>query len=156
MPPPSAATPESAPSPQPPLDLSGLERWIVDQGLRGISLEELVDGFCRRIFDAGFPARRFNMIIGTLHPRHGAHSYIWRPTGLETEAFARQRTDEDSAAYMRSPVYYLRSSGEPRMRRRLDTGGQLQFQLLEELRDAGMTEYAAQIVRFGQVDTATL
>jgi len=154
--PPPAAPPESAPSSPAPLDLSGLERWIVEQGLRGISLEELVDGFCRRVADAGFPARRFNMIIGTLHPRHGARSYIWRPSGLETEAFARRRSDEDSAAYMRSPIYYLRRSGEPRIRRRLDTGEPLQFVLLEELRDAGMTEYAARIVRFGQVDMASL
>ena len=139
-----------------PLDLSGIQHWIVDQGLRGVSLEELVGGFCDRVLAAGFPARRFNMIIGTLHPRHGARSYIWRPTGLETEAFARRRTDEDSAAYLRSPIYYLRKSGEPRLRRRLDTGEPLQFILLEELRDAGMTEYAARIVRFGEVDVASL
>jgi len=138
------------------LDLSALQRWIVEQGLRGVSLEELVDGFCRRVADAGFPARRFSMIIGTLHPRHGARSYTWRPTGLETDAFPRRRTGEDSAAYLRSPIYYLRKSGESRMRRRLDSGEPLQFVLLEELRDAGMTEYAARIVRFGEVDMAGL
>ena len=93
------------------------------------------------------------MIIGTLHPRHGARSYVWRPSGLETEAFARRRTDEESEAYMRSPIYYLRSRDEARLRRRLDTGEPLQFQLLDELRDLGMTEYAARIVRFGGVDT---
>ena len=148
-----AAVPAAATA---PLDLSGLQRWIIDQGLRGVSLEELVDGFCRRVVEAGVPARRFNMIIGTLHPRHGARSYIWRPTGLETEAFPRRRTDEDSAAYLRSPIYYLRKSGEAGMRRRLDTGAPLQFILLEELRDAGMTEYAARMVRFGEVDMAAL
>jgi adenylate cyclase len=42
------------------------------------------------------------------------------------------------------------------MRRRLDTGEALQFLLLEELREAGMTEYAARIVRFGEVDMASL
>ncbi len=86
-----------------PLDLSAIEAWAIDEGLRGVSLEELVDGFCRRVVEAGFPARRFNMIIGTLHPRHGARSYIWRPTGLETEAFARRRTDEESEAYHAKP-----------------------------------------------------
>jgi adenylate cyclase len=142
--------------PAPPLELSGIQRWIIDQGLRGVSLEELVDGFCRRVVDAGFPARRFNMIIGTLHPRHGARSYLWRPTGLETEAFARRRSEEDSAGYMASPVYYLRRSGEPRLRRRVDTGEPLQFPVLEDLRNEGMTEYAARIVRFGEIDMAAL
>jgi adenylate cyclase len=139
-----------------PLDLSGISKWAIDEGLRGVSLEALVDGFCRRLVDAGFPARRFSMIIGTLHPRHGARSYVWRPSGLETESFARRRSDEESEAYMRSPIYYLRSRGEARMRRRLDTGEPLQFLLLEELRDARMTEYAARIVRFGGVDMESL
>jgi adenylate cyclase len=155
--PPAIVTPNPAPPrAATPLDLAGIDTWLIAQGLRGVSLEDLVDGFCRRLVDAGFPARRFNMIIGTLHPRHGARSYIWRPIGLETEAFPRRRSDEESEAYLRSPIYYLRRSGEARLRRRLDTGEVLQFRLLEELRDEGMTEYAARIVRFGGVDTASL
>jgi adenylate cyclase len=140
----------------PPLDLAEIGPWVIEQGLRGASLEDLVDGFCRRLVDAGFPARRFNMIIGTLHPRHGARSYTWRPGGLETEAFPRRRSDEESEAYLRSPIYYLRRTGESRLRRRLDTGEPLEFRLLEELRDAGMTDFAARIVRYGGIDTASL
>ena len=105
-----------------PLDLTGLAEWLVERGLRGVPLDEQVDGFCRRVVDAGFAARRFNMSIGTLHPRHGARSYVWRPGGLETEDFPRRRSDEDSVAYLRSPIYYLRSSGATKLRRRLDTG----------------------------------
>jgi adenylate cyclase len=132
----------------PPLDLTGFADWLVEQGLRGAPLDEQVDGFCRRVVDAGFPARRFNMSIGTLHPRHGARSYLWRPSGLETVEFPRRRSDDESIAYMRSPIYYLRSSGEARLRRRLDTGEPFEFPLLDELRDAGMTDYAARLVRF--------
>ena len=131
-----------------PLDLTGLAEWLVERGLQGVPLDEQVDGFCRRVVDAGFPARRFNMSIGTLHPRHGARSYVWRPGGLETEDFPRRRSDEYSAAYLSSPIYYLRSSGETRLRRRLDTGAPLDFPLLEELRSEGMTEYVARLVHF--------
>ena len=92
-----------------------------------MSVGDLVDGFCRRVVEAGFPARRFSLIIGTLHPRHGARSYVWSPEGLEKEAFPRRRTGEESDAYLRSPVYFLRRSGEPALRRRLDTGEPLQF-----------------------------
>jgi len=38
-----------------PLDLDGFSEWLVDRGLRGLPLEEQVDGFCRRVVDAGFP-----------------------------------------------------------------------------------------------------
>jgi len=140
-----ATKPRVAP---PPLDLTGLPEWLVDRGLQGLSLDEQVEGFCRRVVDAGFPARRFNMAIGTLHPRHGARSYVWRPEGLATEAFPRRRSADETAAYRQSPIYHLRTSGADRLRRRLDTGGALDFPILANLRDAGMTEYAAQLVRY--------
>ncbi len=148
--------PSASPLAAAPLDLAGIDGWLIEQGLCGVSLEDLVSGFCRRLVDAGFPARRFNMLIGTLHPRHGARSYIWRPEGLETDAYPRRRTDEESEAYLRSPIYHLRRTGESILRQRLDAGGSLGFLLLEELRDAGMTDYAARIVRFGNADTASL
>jgi adenylate cyclase len=140
----------------PALDLTGCAEWVVARGLQGLSLDEQVDGFCRRVVDAGFPARRFNMSIGTLHPRIGAQSYIWTPDGLATDAFPRRRSDDESEAYMRSPIFYLRRSGEMRMRRRLDAGTPDEFPVLAELREAGMTDYAARLVRFEGVDAATL
>jgi adenylate cyclase len=131
-----------------PLELTGFAEWLVERGLQGVPLAEQVDGFCRRIVDAGFPARRFNMSIGTLHPRHGARSYVWRREGLETEVFPRQRSGEEREEYLRSPIYRLRSSGEVRLRRRLDADTPLDFPVLAELREAGMTDYAARFVRF--------
>ena len=146
----------SAPSVSQPLDLAGFTEWLVDRGLRGLSLEEQVDGFCRRVMEAGFPARRFNMLMGTLHPRHGARSYTWRPEGLTTGAFPRRRNDDENEAYLRSPIHHLRASGEARLRRRLDTGGALEFPLLAELREAGMTDYVARLVRFDVGDAPAL
>jgi len=134
--------------PASPLGLDGFPEWLVDRGLRGLPLEEQVDGFCRRVVEAGFPARRFNMLMGTLHPRHGARSYIWRPDGLTTGEFPRRRSDAESEAYLRSPIHHLRSLGEVRLRRRLDTETPPEFPLLAELREAGMTDYVARLVPF--------
>ncbi|HET7032956.1 MAG TPA: adenylate/guanylate cyclase domain-containing protein [Casimicrobiaceae bacterium] len=131
-----------------PLELPGFAEWLVERGLRGLPLDEQVDGFCRRIVEAGFAAKRFNMSLGTLHPRHGARSYVWRPTGLETEEFARRRSEEQLQGYYASPIYYLRRTGEVLLRRRLDTGAAFDFPVLADLRDAGMTDYAARIVRY--------
>jgi adenylate cyclase len=131
-----------------PLDTSGIAEWLVERGLRGLPLDDQVDGFCRRVVDAGFPAHRFNMSLGTLHPRHGARSYTWRASGLETEEFARQRRSEERQPYLRSPIYYLLSSGQLRLRRRLDTGTPHEFPVLNELREQGMTDYAARLVGF--------
>ncbi len=138
-----------------PLDLTGCAEWLVERGLRGVPLDEQVDGFCRRVVAAGFPARRFSMIFATLHPRHGAHSYVWRPEGLAAETFPRRRSDAETEAYLRSPVRHLRSSGNVRLRRRLDTGGPDEFPLLADLRAAGMTDYVARLVRFDDTHVET-
>lgn len=137
------------------LDLSDLPLWLVERGIKGLPLDEQVEGFCRRIVEAGFPARRFNMSLGTLHPRHGARSYIWTPHGMETAEFPRRRTVEENEGYLKSPIYYLRSSGQGRLRRRIDKDGALDFPVLADLRDAGMTEYAAQMVHYGDRLLAT-
>ena len=137
------------------LDTTGVAQWLVERGLRGLPLDDQVDGFCRRIVDAGFPARRFNMSIGTLHPRHGSRSYVWRPTGLETEEFPRQRSSAGRERYLRSPIHHLKTSGEISLRRRLDTGAPDDFPVLADLREAGMTDYAAWVVPFDDGQTAT-
>ena len=139
-----------------PLDLTGCAEWIVERGIHGLPLDEQVDAFCRRVVAAGFPARRFNMAIGTLHPRHGARGYVWTAAGLTTNAFPRRRSGDESEAYRRSPIHHLRTSGEVRLRRRLDADGSDEFPLLAELREAGMTDYVARIVRFDGAQSAML
>src|SRR5215470_11382629 len=119
------------------LDLNDLPLWLVERGIKGLPLDEQVDGFCRRIVDAGFPARRFNMSIGTLHPRHGARSYIWTPEGLTTGEYPRQRSREERKGYLASPIYHLRAAGKTQLRRRLDGATNDEFPVLAELRQAG-------------------
>ena len=138
-----------------PLELSGFAATLVERGLRGLSVAEQVDGFCRGLVDAGFPAGRFNMSIGTLHPRHGAHSYVWRTdAGLATELYPRRPAGDESEGYLRSPIHHLRQSGDVVLRRRLDGGGPLEFPILVDLRALGMTDYVARMVSFGDASQA--
>jgi len=132
------------------LDLSGFATTLVERGLQGLPVAEQVDAFCRDVTQAGFRARRFNMSIGTLHPRHGAHSYVWRrDEGLATELHPR-RPEGVSDGYLKSPIYRLRNTDEVTLRRRLDAGGPVDFPILEDLREVGMTDYAARLVSFGE------
>lgn len=34
-------------------------------------------------------------------------SYVWRPSGLETEEFARRRSVWEFEPYLRSPIYHV-------------------------------------------------
>ena len=41
--------------------------WLAEQGLRNLPLEEMVDGFSRRLNDAGVPVARVFVGMNTLH-----------------------------------------------------------------------------------------
>jgi adenylate cyclase len=137
-----------------PLRLDGLIESVVAGGLEGLPIAEQVEAFCRRLDAAGFPARRFNLSIGTLHPQHGARSYIWRPQGMTVEEFARTPSGQESEAYLQSPIHRLRTTRASSLRRRLDASAAAEFPVLAELRSAGMTDYAAWLIRYSP-DAAT-
>ncbi|MDJ0950715.1 MAG: adenylate/guanylate cyclase domain-containing protein [Alphaproteobacteria bacterium] len=143
-------------APAPPLDLDGLDLWIVERGMLGLPLDEQLAGFCQRIYDAGYPMKRAQMGMGTLHPRYGAHTFVWRPGAGAVEHTPRERTTLSRQGYLQSPVYYLRSRGILEMRRRLDTGEPDEFPIFPELRAEGLTEYAARIVPYDPAQAAAV
>jgi hypothetical protein len=59
-------------TPFPPLDLDGLRLWLVERGMLGLPAGEQIAGFCRKVFDSGFPIKRVQMGMYTLHPS-GSH-----------------------------------------------------------------------------------
>ena len=62
---------------------TALMGWLADAGLRNLALEEIVDGFSRRLNDLGVPVARVFVGMNTLHPMMRARSLIWdRAAGL--------------------------------------------------------------------------
>ncbi|MDH3231915.1 MAG: adenylate/guanylate cyclase domain-containing protein [Alphaproteobacteria bacterium] len=136
----------------PPLDVDDMPEWLVGQGLKGLPLDEQFHSFCDRLHGAGFDMARASMGMGTLHPRYGAQTFVWRADQKEVETTMRDRATWQLGDFMQSPVYFMRTTGTPALRRRLDTNQPLEFPILEELREQGMTDYAAQIVPYGRID----
>lgn len=135
----------------PPLDLAGLPLWLTERGLRGLSLSEQMDGFCRRLYEAGLPMKRVQMGMYTLHPRYGSHTFVWRPTSAEVEYTPRERSILGGDIYLRSPVHHMRANGLLKYRRRIGGGagsGQEDFPIFAEFRAEGLTDYAAFIVPY--------
>jgi len=131
-----------------PLDISGLLQQVVRNGLEGLPLDEQLSAFSRALVASGFPMKRVSMGMRTLHPHYGALTYLWRP-GMDRAEFAPQdRTTLGSDSYKRSPINHMLTSGRDTYRCRLDTGEGLPFPVLEAIRDEGMTDYAACLVRY--------
>ena len=132
----------------PPLDLEGLPLWLIERGMQGLPLGEQIDGFCRRIFDSGFPMRRAQMGMYTLHPRYGSHTFVWRPTAEGIEHVPREHALLSRDVYLKSPVHHMRTRGLLALRRRLDLDGPDEFALFSELRAEGLVDYSAHIVPY--------
>ncbi len=116
--------------------------------MRGLPLGEQIAGFCRKVYDAGFPMKRAQMGMYTLHPKYGSHTFVWRPGAEGIQHIPRERAVISRDVYLKSPVHHMRSRGLLALRRRLDRGDTDEFLLFPELRGEGLVDYAAHIVPY--------
>src|SRR5258708_39625402 len=85
------------------MKLTALTDWLADAGLRNLPLDELVDGFSRRLNDLGVPVARTFAGMNTLHPMVRLRSLIWdRASGPNTR-FEFRHVDADAPLLRASP-----------------------------------------------------
>jgi adenylate cyclase len=132
-------------------DVDRLTDWIVRRGLEGAEETDLLREFCEKSDEAGLPIARALAIIDTLHPVHEGTVFRWRNDNIEEEATIQYgRTTEGAAAesWQRSPFYHLLQTGGEELRRRLAFGEVADFPIVQEMKDAGHTDYIVFVHRF--------
>jgi adenylate cyclase len=126
--------------------------WLADAGLRNLPLEELVDGFARRLNEAGVGVRRVFVGMDTLHPMVRARSLIWdRATGISAH-FEFKHAEMDLAVIRESPFSGMLDAG--RFEDLIDLTVPPrpgEPPLFAELRAAGMTSWLARIFPTGEL-----
>ncbi len=165
--------PRSPQMPSPPLSFDGplgqkiieMHVWAVGEGLRGADAALLFDGLCRRLVGAGVPLWRAFAGMRTLHPQWAGYGYMWWRDLNAIQPRQFERGDQYEQFILDSPLGHLIRLAEARaaagsitaaepwlhLRRRLrGPEAELDFPLLQELADAGATDYFAEIVRFGE------
>jgi adenylate cyclase len=126
-----------------------LSEWLMRSSLQGLDLENLVRGFCDRVYAAGLPVSRINLTFSMLHPLYRAMGFTWRPEkGLEVETYAHVPAPE---RFLASPYYFILQNKLEYLRRRLDSTAKSEFPLLDELRRKGATDYLAFVFSFGGI-----
>jgi adenylate cyclase len=129
-----------------------LSAWLADAGLRNLPFEELVDGFARRLNEAGIPVARVFVGMNTLHPQVLARSLIWdRATG-PAQRFEFAYAEIDQPIINESPFAGMLKDGA--FDRRLDlkqapVPGEVP--VFAELRGLGMTDWLGNIFPFGEL-----
>ena len=108
------------------------------------SLQDVVNGLCERLLAAGVPITRAHVSFAVLHPLYQAIGYTWwRGKGLTVEGYRHDASGDGSNRFLKSPYYHLLHHGLDHLRRRLDTGGEAEFPIIDDLRALDMTDYIA-------------
>jgi adenylate cyclase len=135
-----------------PDGFSELRTWLTQAALAGKSEAVLLDGFCRRMFDAGLPIARAAVLIDTLHPVLEGRGFFWHREADQphTELIEYGPTTDGEAAdaWHRSVFFHLLESGGSRFRVRFHAGETTDFTRMAEMHEQGMSDVAAMITRF--------
>jgi adenylate cyclase len=130
-------------------DLTPLHAWLIEAGTNDVAAETLFDGFCGRLVAAGVPIARGFLSIAGLHPLRRAYSLTWND-GRIVEATDFGHATMVTAVWHNSPFRHMLETKTRRLHRRLvGADSVLDFQVLREFREAGMSEWLALIYGFG-------
>ena len=134
------------------LKLAAVTDWLADAGLRSLSLDDIVDGFARRLNEVGVPVARIFAGMNTLHPMVRARSLIWdRATGPATR-FEFRHVEIDAPILRESPFAPMILHGIAERRYDLTSPKpEHEVPLFEELRAAGMTDWLGRVFPFGEL-----
>ncbi len=124
--------------------------WLSRQGYEGTPEEELLAGFCERCNAAGIPISSALILMDTLHPDFEGHAFQWDSRDNVDSASVYDFTDEGTARedWESSVFFHLLKENAEEVRRRLFLNEEANFYKLDELRNAGHTDYIASIHRF--------
>lgn len=140
-----------------PTDTDRLADWLIRRGLEGLPGTDLLRLFCEKCGAAGLPVNRALMFIDTLHPVHEGRLFFWRNDGKADDASVRDygpsNQGEAAASWQRSPFYHLLQTGGEELRRRIGFGETADFSIIQEMKDAGHTDYVVFVHRFAAEGT---
>jgi len=126
--------------------------WLAEAGLLNLPLEELVDGFARRLNEAGVPVARIFVGRNTLHPQILMRSLIWdRATGPAVH-FEFGHEELETPMMQQSPFATMLKGGVFEQRLDLRQAPRTDEEpVFTELRDLGMTDWLGNVFPFGEL-----
>jgi adenylate cyclase len=123
--------------------------WLIDAGLTGTKVRDLFTEFCERLNDEGVKLKRGNIALSAIHPQVSAFMYTWRRgDGLVTNTNFLH-SDIPGEGWFASPFFFMLSNKITFLHRPLAPDSELDFPVLVEFRDQGMTDWFCQIFDFG-------
>ncbi|MDA1059822.1 MAG: adenylate/guanylate cyclase domain-containing protein [Proteobacteria bacterium] len=130
-----------------------LADWVVRKGVHRGTIDSLVEGFARRLIEAGIPLSRMNFMVQVIHPLNQVAFWVWF-VNADMFSFRPPRGQTSDQRFGNSPFKVVFETGQPLRRRLTGDNMVLDFPVLQDLIDNGATDYLVAPVRFsdGQVN----
>jgi len=123
--------------------------WLVREGRRQTTMADLLAALCRHLVETGLPIARVMLSQRTLHPLVAARGIFWRQGNAGcTEQIDRGYDVLQADVYRLSPLKVAYERGETVRRRLVGPDARLDFPVLTEVRDEGMTDYVVIPIQF--------
>jgi adenylate cyclase len=130
----------------------GLAGWLAEAGLRSLPLEEITDGFSRRLNELGVPVARTFVGMNTLHPMVRLRSLIWDRAHGPSACFEFRHLELDAPIVQQSPFAPMLRHGIAEKRQDLGMAQPAgEVPVFAELRAAGMTEWLGRVFAMGEL-----
>ena len=116
--------------------------WLIDGARSAKEADAVLSQLCDRLVEAGLPLARVGVFVRTLHPQLLGRSFIWAP-GKGTVTNLAPAEFVASAEYLASPIARIYDTRQPLRRCLADARCPLDFEILRQFQDEGMTDYFA-------------
>jgi len=134
-----------------PQSVDSILDWLAQAALDGADEATLVRQFSQRCIAAGCLLSRGLVIVDTLHPLYEGRAVVWEgdpESNFRENEFQPIRNDEQAwEGWQRSPFFHMLRDGQTYMRCRLMDGETAGYASIEELREAGETDYLGVVHR---------
>jgi adenylate cyclase len=121
-------------------EIEAAAAWLTDGARSAQQPDAVLDELCRRLVAAGLPLWRVAVFVRTLHPNVMARRFIWRPDAPVQLDEAPYRLSEDPN-YQSSPMTAVYEHGTVIRRRLADPDCPMDYGVLHEFREQGITDY---------------
>src|SRR5262245_34072021 len=120
-----------------------VHQWLLEGAVEVTDHLQLLDELCWRLRATGLDIARATLHIRTLHPQFLGVTSRWVRDSSETEELFVVHGVRQTDYYLESPMRPVFEEGKPVRRRLTGPDAELDFPLLRELRDEGLSDYLA-------------
>jgi adenylate cyclase len=128
--------------PTPNRDIRAVVDWLIDGARSAPQPHQVLAELSERLVACGIPLWRVAVFVRTLHPNVMGRRFVWRP-GAEVEVSEAPFELLETAAFLDNPIAQVYQTGCSIRRKLTNPDDAVDFPVLAELRDQGVTDYLA-------------